>query len=163
MKKTLLLIVLMFAFALNVNSQTYTDFTLTDLENNDVTLSSLLEQGPVMLSFWATWCTPCKEELKKMEEIYLKYKDQGFSYVAMNIDNQKSVAKVKSYITSQGFSFVVLMDSDKRVFESYGGKEDEVPYYVIIKKDKTVMLNHLGFKTGDEREIELHIQESLKK
>ncbi len=127
-------------------SQTFSDFTLPDLDNNDVTLSELINKGPVMLSFWASWCTPCKEELKKMQPIYEKYKEYGFEYVAINLDNQKSIAKVKSYITSQGYTFKVLLDFEKKVVEAYGGKDDEIPYSVLIGKDKTILNTHLVLK-----------------
>ncbi|MCX7833614.1 MAG: TlpA family protein disulfide reductase [Ignavibacteria bacterium] len=141
--------------------QTFTDFTLPDLENNDVTLSTLIQKGPVMISFWATWCSPCKEELKKMQIIYEKYKEYGFEYLAINTDNQKSIAKVKSYITSQGYTFKVLLDFEKKVIEAYGGKEDEIPYSVLIGKDKTILNTHLGFKSGDEVKIEEEIKAAL--
>ncbi len=142
-------------------SQTYTDFTLPDLNNNDVTLSTFIDRGPVMISFWATWCSPCKEELKKMQTIYEKYKEYGFEYLAINLDNQKSIAKVKSYITSQGYTFKVLLDFEKKVVEAYGGKEDEIPYSVLIGKDKTILNTHLGFKSGDEIKIEKEIRTAL--
>lgn len=162
--KNIIIVILFFllTFALNVSfSQTFTDFTLPDLDNNDVTLSTLIGKGPVMLSFWATWCSPCKEELKKMQPIYEKYKQYGFEYLAINTDNQKSIAKVKSYITSQGYTFKVLLDFEKKVIEAYGGKEDEIPYSVLIGKDKTILNTHLGFKSGDEVKIEEEIKAAL--
>lgn len=162
--KNNIIIILFFllTLALNVSfSQTFSDFTLPDLDNNDVTLSTLIGKGPVMLSFWATWCSPCKEELKKMQTIYEKYKEYGFEYLAINTDNQKSIAKVKSYITSQGYTFKVLLDFEKRVIEAYGGKEDEIPYSVLIGKDKTILNTHLGFKSGDEVKIEEEIKAAL--
>lgn len=163
MKNNIIVILFfLFTLALNVSfSQTFSDFTLPDLDNNDVTLSTLIEKGPVMLSFWATWCSPCKEELKKMQPIYEKYKEYGFEYLAINTDNQKSIAKVKSYITSQGYTFKVLLDFEKKVIEAYGGKEDEIPYSVLIGKDKTILNTHLGFKSGDEVKIEEEIKAAL--
>jgi len=162
MNKILLITLLLISvFVGNVNSQSFSDFTLSDLENNDVKLSSIVEKGPVMIGFWALWCGPCKEELKKMQELYEKYKDNGFTYIAINQDNQKSISKVKSYITSMDYTFVVLLDIDKKVIEAYGGKPDEIPYSVIISKNKEILSTHLGFKTGDESKIEQEILTAL--
>ena len=134
MKKVFFFILFLLFISLKSYSQNYSDFTLQDLEGNDVKLSKLLEKGPVMISFWATWCSPCKEEMKKLFPVYEKYKDRGFTYLAINQDNQKSVSKVKSYINANGYSFPVVLDPDKSVFESYSGVG--IPYSLLISKDK---------------------------
>ncbi len=161
MKKTILFLILTFALTAFSKAQMYYEFTLPDLEGNDVSMNKMIDKSNlVMLSFWATWCTPCKEEMKKMSDLYEKYKDKGFEYVAMNIDNQKSVAKVKAFITAQGYTFPVLLDTDKKVFEGYSGK-DEMPYSVMINKKKEIVSVHIGFKTGDEEVIEKEIKAGL--
>lgn len=161
MKKVIYFLVLTFVFVTFAKAQMYYEFTLPDLDGNDVSIQKILDKSEiVMLSFWATWCTPCKEEMKKMAELYDKYKSQGFEYVAISVDNQKSVAKVKAFITAQEYSFPVLLDTDKRVFEGYSGK-DEMPYSVMLNKKKEIIAVHVGFKTGDEVTIEKEIKEGL--
>ncbi|MBK6773047.1 MAG: TlpA family protein disulfide reductase [Ignavibacteria bacterium] len=159
MKKVFFFILFLLFISLKSYSQNYNDFTLQDLEGNDVKLSKLLEKGPVMISFWATWCSPCKEEMKKLFPVYEKYKDRGFTYLAINQDNQKSVSKVKSYINANGYSFPVVLDPDKSVFESYSGVG--IPYSLLISKDKKIISKHLGYVTGDEIKIESEIKNAL--
>lgn len=142
-------------------AQSYNDFTLPDLDGNDITLNKLIEKGPVLISFWATWCTPCKDEMKKLQPIYEKYKDQGFTYLAVNQDNQKSVAKVKSYISANGYTFPVVLDLEKAVFEAYGGIG--MPYSLLIDSDKNITAKHLGYVPGDEKKIEQEIVDALEK
>ncbi|TRZ53740.1 TlpA family protein disulfide reductase, partial [bacterium] len=146
----------LFALASSLKAQMYSDFTLPDINGEDVSHSKIIANGPVLIGFWASWCTPCKEEMKKINDLYIKYKDKGFTYLALNVDNQKSVAKVKSYVDAQNFAFTVLMDTDKRVFEAYSGK-DEMPYSIMLNKNKEVVSVHTGFKTGDEVKIEEEI------
>ena len=161
MKKTLFLLLFVFAFVTISKAQMYYEFTLPDIDGNDVSMSKIVDKSNVvMLSFWATWCTPCKEEMKKMADIYDKYKSQGFEYIALNNDNQKSASKVKSFIVAQGYTFTVLMDNDKKVFEGYSGK-DEMPYSILINKKKEIISIHTGFKTGDEVMIENEIKAAL--
>jgi cytochrome c biogenesis protein CcmG, thiol:disulfide interchange protein DsbE len=160
MKKVIFVFILSVLLSGFLKAQTYSDFTLQDLDGNDVSLSKLLEKGPVFMSFWATWCSPCKEEMKKLNPVYEKYKDQGFVYLAINQDNQKSVAKVRSYIASQSYNFPVVFDSEKKVFEAYSGK-DEMPYSLLIGKNKEILSVHTGFKTGDESKIEEEIKAAL--
>lgn len=159
MKK--LTVVFLFCLLIPLKSfgQYYSDFSKSDLDENDVKLSKLLEKGPVMISFWATWCSPCKEEMKKMQPIYEKYKDQGFTYLAVNQDNQKSISKVKSFINANNYTFPVVLDLDKHIFEDYSGIG--LPYSLLIDKNKKIVAKHLGFITGDEVKIEQEIKDAL--
>lgn len=159
MKKAFFFILLLSIISQKSYGQIYSDFTLQDLEGNDVKLSQLLEKGPVMISFWATWCSPCKEEMKKMYPVYEKYKDRGFTYLAINQDNQKSISKVKSFINANGYSFPVVLDPEKSVFESYSGAG--IPYSLLISKEKKIVTRHLGYVTGDEIKIETEIKNAL--
>lgn len=161
MKHLILIFILFILFFSHSYSQIYTDFTAEDLDGNTIKLGSLLEKGPVMLNFFRSWCPSCKEGQKKLQLIYEAYKNKGFSYLGINIDNQKTVSKVKSYVDAMGFTFPVILDTDKKIFEMYGGSEDAVPYYLIIGKDKNILHTHLGYKTGDEKMIEEEIKDAL--
>jgi len=140
-------------------SQYYNEIEKDDMNGNQINLSKLLEKGPVMISFWATWCSPCKEEMKKMQPIYEKYKDQGFTYLAISQDNQKSISKVKSFINANKYTFPVLLDLDKKIFEDYSGVG--IPYSLIIDRNKKIIAKHLGYITGDEVKIEKEIEDAL--
>jgi cytochrome c biogenesis protein CcmG, thiol:disulfide interchange protein DsbE len=161
MKYLLYLTAILIIITSKIFAQSYTDFTAEDIDGNTIKLSSYIDKGPVMLGFWRSWCPSCKEEQRNMKILYEKYKSDGFTYIGLNIDNQKSVSKVKSYVSSMGFTFPVILDTDKKIFEMYGGSEDAVPYWLIIGKDKKILHTHLGFKTGDEKTIEDEIKEAL--
>lgn len=161
MKYLLLVSVLILIHTSLLFPQTYTDFTTEDMNGNEIKLNFFVDKGPVMLGFWRSWCPSCKEEQRNLQILYEKYKSQGFTYIGINIDNQKSIAKVKAYVSAMGFTFPVILDTDKKIFEMYGGTEDAVPYYLMIGKDKTIIHTHLGYKTGDEKMIESEIIEAL--
>jgi len=158
-KLSVILIIALFLLTKVSFGQSY-DFSLEDLDGNTVTLTGLLEKGPVMISFWALWCVPCKEEMKIMSDVYNKYKDSGFVYVAMNQDSPKSSAKVKSYIESKGYKFIVLLDTDGHVFENFGGQN--LPYSVLINKKGEVVKTYTGYVPGDESKIETDITNLIK-
>lgn len=161
MKLLLTIAITILLYSPHIFAQNYTDFTAEDIDGNEITLSSFVDKGPAMLAFWRSWCSSCKEEQKNMQIIYEKYKDKNFSYIGINIDNQKSVSKVKSYVSAMGFTFPVILDTDKKIFEMYGGSEDAVPYWLIIGKDKKILHTHIGYVTGDEKIIEEEIKEAL--
>ncbi|HEY7751064.1 MAG TPA: TlpA disulfide reductase family protein, partial [Ignavibacteriaceae bacterium] len=78
------------------------NFKLEDLDGNTVELNSEIGSGPVLLSFWATWCKPCLEELTEFKKIYNDYKSNGFKMFAISTDDERTVAKVKPFVKSKG-------------------------------------------------------------
>jgi peroxiredoxin len=158
MKKILILSVLMIFLASSKTFSQY-DFDLQDTDGNSVKLSELLQKGPVFLQFWATWCVPCKEEMKVLNELYGKYKDSGFVYVAVSIDDQKTSAKVKPFIESKGYKFTTLYDTDKNVFTNYGGQDP--PFSVFLDRKGNVFKSYSGYIQGDDAKLESDIKSAL--
>lgn len=160
MKKTIIftIFVLAFAFTAQTYSQGY-DFDLNDLDGNSVKLSELTKTGPVFVQFWATWCVPCKEEMKVLNELWNKYKDSGFVFVAISIDDQKSLSKVKPYIDSKSYKFPVLYDTDKNVFSSFGGQDP--PFSVFVDRNGSIFKTYSGYMQGDDAKLDKEIKEAL--
>lgn len=158
MKKILLIVPLLVVFY-TTNTFSQYDFDVNDLEGNSVKLSELLKKGPVFIQFWALWCVPCKEEMKLMNELYGKYKDSGFVYVAMNQDSPKSSAKVKSFIESKGYDFITLLDGDMSVFERFGGQN--LPFSVFIDSKGSIIKTYTGYILGDDAKLETDVKNAL--
>ncbi len=84
------------------------DFTLDSLDGGKVSLSSF-KGKVVLLSFWATWCGPCKQEMPEMQALYQKLKDRGFAVVA--VDMMEDRATVSDFVKRSGYTFPVLLDT----------------------------------------------------
>jgi len=91
------------------------DFTLRDLEGNQVTLSSLRGKA-VFLNFWATWCQYCVEEMPSLQEIHDRYGNRMAVY-AINVG--ESLAQVSGFLKKNGYTFPVLLDEDEAVARRY--------------------------------------------
>ncbi|MDP2365091.1 MAG: TlpA disulfide reductase family protein [Ignavibacteria bacterium] len=137
------------------------NFKLVNLEGKYIELNKEIGNGPILLSFWATWCKPCLEEMAEFNKIYNEYKDKGFVILAISTDSEKSVAKVKPYIKSKGYKFPVLLDTNNEVARKYYAQQ--MPYTVMIDKNGNIVYSHLGFMKGDEQNVEKLISELLEK
>jgi len=98
-----------------VTGRSAEDFTLNDLNGKKVTLSSFRDKV-VLINFWATWCSPCREEMPSMEKLYRRFRDKGFVVLAVSTD--RAAVDVQDYLQSQPLSFPVLLDYDLRVARS---------------------------------------------
>ena len=128
------------------------NFILENLDGDLIELQEEIGEGPIILSFWATWCKPCKEEMREFNKIYEKYSDSGLKMFAISIDSEKSIAKVKPYIKSNQFDFPVLIDQNSDVARMYYAQM--VPYSLIINKEGEIIYTHFGYKKGDELQVE---------
>ena len=94
------------------------EFQLPGLEDEQKTLDDYKGQY-VLLNFWATWCPPCLEEMPSMEAVYQRFKDKGFTVVAISSD-EGGKTDIEPFIEKLGVTFPILMDADKAVSSVYG-------------------------------------------
>lgn len=163
MKNFLFLIIffatLVFAQDENKTGRKAPNFKLEDIDGKSYSLKNEIGEGPILLSFWATWCKPCVEELAHFQELFEELKDTKFKMFGISIDSEKSMAKVKPYIKAKGFTFPVLLDPNSNIARDYYALN--VPFSVLIDKNGNISYSHSGYKKGDELLIKKKINELL--
>ena len=128
---------------------------LKDLNNKRQELRQYYSDGPILMNFWNLACEPCKKEMKELDKLHLQYEKQGFDVVSINIDNTRTMSKVKSYVNSQKYAFTVLSDPRAELFRKMGGKV--MPFVIIVDSTGEVENRHVGYNPGDEKELENEI------
>lgn len=132
------------------------NFTLKSLRGDNLKLSE--RRGEViMLSFWANWCDPCKQGMPVLNDIYLRYRDEGFTLFSINIE--KDPEKVRKELRSMGVSFPVLIDVTHKVSEKY--EVEEMPSTYLIDRDGNLRYTHRGFPAGFDDVLTKQIRELL--
>jgi len=142
-------------------SQEAPDWSLEATTGEKVSFHDQLAKGPVVISFWATWCKPCLKELPHLDRLAEQYADQ-ISVLAVSTDAPKSVAKVAPFIQSKGFdNMTVLLDpgAELQNLLQVGGI---VPFLILFDGQGREIYRHLGYKDGDEIELEHQIEAALK-
>jgi peroxiredoxin len=106
--------------AVPVSSRTVVapEFSLQDLDGNVRRLASFRGRV-VLLSFWATWCPPCRTEMPLMEALHQAYKGHDFEVVAVASDVQGAEV-VQPFVTQLDLSFTTLLDTTGQVTRLYG-------------------------------------------
>ena len=135
------------------------DLKLKLLDGKKTSIHTLLEDGPLLIDFWATWCKPCKKVMKHLNKYHNKYEGNGFKVLMMNQDTPRSVGKVKSYIRSQKYSFYVGLDPNQKIAKKLNGLI--MPTLILVDTDGTILWRHQGYMPGEEVEIESKIQSAI--
>jgi peroxiredoxin len=98
--------------------------------------------------------------MSKYKDIYEDYKDKGFKILAISIDNERTVAKVKPFVRSKRYPFTVLLDTNSEVARKYYAQN--VPYSVLLDKNGKIVYTHLGYMKGDELKMKNKLDKLIK-
>jgi cytochrome c-type biogenesis protein len=113
-------------------------FSLTDLNGQAISLAGLRGK-PVLVTFWATWCAPCRQELPLISSAYQAHREQGLAVVALDFGDE-SADTVRAFWNSMGLEPAPVLDPGGRVADAYGVglKTSGLPVSVFIARDGTV-------------------------
>ncbi len=114
-----------------------------------------------VVSFWATWCVPCKKEIKNiMLKLPTWQKETDFNYMTVSIDESRAEGLVRSYAISQGWKFPYYIDPNSDLKRSLSFQN--VPFTIVVDKNGKVVMEHSGYEEGGEEEIYAKVKELSK-
>jgi peroxiredoxin len=121
------------------------DFALERLADGASVRLSELRGRVVLVSFWATWCAPCEEEMPALERLYRELLPEGFELLAVSVDTDREV--VRAFQQRLGISFPILLDPEQRVARDY--QTFRFPESLLIDRDGFVIERYVGAKEWD--------------
>ncbi len=136
------------------------DWTLPTSDGDEISLHEALDDGPVLVSFWALWCGPCLKELPHLEGFAAEYGDR-LTVLAVNVDSPRSVHKVPSFVSAKGYENIhVLLDTagDVQRKMQTGGT---MPFLALFDRHGREVYRHTGYREGDEIGLREEIEAML--
>ncbi len=123
------------------------------LDGKTINTQTISNDGkPIILSFWALWCKPCKKELDAYNDNYEDWKDEtGVKIIAVSIDDARSTAKVLPFVSGKDWDFEVLLDPNgdfKRAMSV-----NMIPHTFIIDGKGNIVYQHTSYYEGLEDEM----------
>lgn len=141
-------------------------FPATMMDGSRTTFQELLPKDQLMLiSFWATWCIPCLQELTTLTG---KLKDQKIplKVVTINIDSNDTKSQVRPTVLelkkNSGFDFPVILDPAQAIFSKYQ-PSSALPFSVLVGPDGKILESFTGYQEGIWTKIEGQISQAFKK
>lgn len=120
------------------------DFSLAMPDGKTFKLSD--HRGKVVfVNFWATWCTPCREEMPAMERLWRRHKEQGFMMVAVSVDHDPGL--VAPFVQKLKLTFPVVLDPKMQTANPYGVRA--LPSSFLVDRKGYMTALALGPRTWD--------------
>ena len=111
--------------------KTAPDFVVIDADGNEHKLSDF-KGKPVVLNFWASWCSPCKMEMPHFDEVYKKQGDE-VQFMMVNLTNGyngEDFEQAHSFISNQSYEFPVFYDINEDAGSKYYTYSIPVTYFI---------------------------------
>lgn len=122
-------------------------FTLRTLDGARLDLATLLERGPVVLDFWATWCKPCVASLPEVDALSRTYGPRGLTVVGVSIDGPRNGSRVRPFVSRLKLGYVIGLDEDGSLQQDY--RVTAVPTAVLVDRDGRIVLRRQGYLPGE--------------
>jgi peroxiredoxin len=134
-------------------------FTAKTIDGKTVDLTKIKDKV-IMLTFFATWCGPCNQELPVLEKnIWNKYRDND-DFILLVLGREHDEKALKDFAAAKGFNLPFAPDPKREVFSKYA--EISIPRNVIIGKDGKIAWQGIGYNPEEFREMEEFLAGLLK-
>ena len=151
MNKNYLILILLFSICTNSQTQ-LPNVPLKTLSGQSTSTMEISKKNNLMIiSLWATWCVPCKNELDAVAEVYDDWiSETNVMYFAVSIDDSRTSKRIKPMVNGKEWNFEILLDENSDLKRAFG--VSTVPYTVIVKNGD-IVYKHMGYSPGYEDEL----------
>lgn len=158
MLKIISIVLFVFIIQFGLNAQVLPNVKLSTLGGANFQAQQLneIKGKPVVLSFWATWCIPCLNELSAINDNLDDWKKESkFEFYAISQDDSRTAKRVPALVNGKGWQFNVLLDINQNLKRELNLMN--IPYTMVIKDGK-VIYQQAGYVAGNENELYKIIQ-----
>lgn len=127
-------------------------------QDGDLALHDLRGQVVVM-SFWASWCGPCRLEIPALETLHARARADGLAVVGVSLDHRREDAVMFLSSLPSQVTYPMLLDAGNDVGDRYG--ISNIPMLLVLDRKGRIRSRHLGFRPGSLEGVEAEVRRLL--
>jgi peroxiredoxin len=135
---------------------------LRDINGRTHYLSDTIGRKVTVMTFWATWCMPCRQELAVLQEMFVKHAGEGLEVLAIAVDGPETAGRVRPFVKQSGWTFTVLLDSETRATALYNPRK-QMPMLHIFNREGRIVYSHTTFQPSHAPELKDQILKALER
>ncbi|TVR82649.1 MAG: TlpA family protein disulfide reductase [Saprospirales bacterium] len=142
--------------------RTLPEVNVRTLEGQSINIQTHAENDKItFITFWATWCVPCRRELDALADLYEEWKEEfDMEIVAISIDDTRGLARVRPMVQQNGWDFTIYTDTNQDLKNALNFQT--IPQSFLLDKKGNIVYSHSGYAPGDEVEIEDKMRELVR-
>lgn len=123
------------------------------LDNKTFNTKDISNNGkPIIISFWATWCKPCVNELTTISDVYDEWKEEtGVKLIAISIDDSKTSGNVSPLVNGKSWDYEVYLDVNSDFRRAMN--VNLIPHTFVINGNNEIVWQHTSFSQGSELQL----------
>ena len=153
MLKNFLVLSVVFIFTLSVNAQeNVPNVSLKTISGKSVQSVDIInDDGFSIISFWATWCIPCINELDAINDLYDSWnKSYNIKVLAISTDDARSKKRVRPMVSGKNWAFNVYSDTNQEFKRSLN--VSGIPHTIVTYKSE-IIHRRIGYSPGEEKDL----------
>ncbi len=132
------------------------DFSLQTPDGKTINLSDLRGR-PLVISYWASWCGPCENEMSILQGVYEQYQASGLTVLAVDAIEQDSISGVTEMVSRLGVTYPVVLDYGDQFADSYNALFFPTSYFV----DADGVIQDIALGDSPEAEFQARVERFL--
>lgn len=149
MKKILSLVCFVLA-AISVSAQQLPDAKVENAQGKVVSIRSLAQGKPMIISYWSIACKPCIQELNAINDALADWKSEAdFVVVAVSVDDARLKASAKAIAQSRGWEFICVYDENQTLKRAMN--VSLTPQSFVVDGEGNIIFSHSGYTPGSEQ------------
>lgn len=139
------------AMALSVclSAQTLPDVQVEDMSGKEISVRSLLDGKPLIITYWSIACKPCIQELNAINDVIDEWLEEAdFEVVAVSVDDVRMTASARAKASSLGWEFTCIFDPNQNLKRAMN--VSLTPQSFVVDADGKIVFSHSGYTPGSE-------------